>query len=478
MGAVLVGTVGWLLWSSGGSFDDEHAATPSTESSTKAVIAERVDPPLEVEPSAHEVETSSSMVEAPAPRAAPHVPRSERGDRDLAESLPPDWMPPPKEVGSVIVTARWRSNGEPIERLMVYLEPQDGRELFELDHAGFTDSGGTVRFEHVPTGHVWAWANAYGSQQGGAVVADGTLQLDMSIVDVCRIEGVVLDPERRPVSGAEIWDSKGDRFRTAPGRWPLAISDEQGAFECLGSNSRNEVYFATADEGPPSTPGYLRSCEVGATERLELRIGAPGESLKVSIVGPNGEAVGDAMVRLSFLDPEPPSDWFVSTGPGGAQCRVWFSKTRRSDATGAVEFRGLVSPSIYFLEARASGCAWNAEKLTLRADLAQPHVLRLHRGRTIEGRATLLGGLPAAGATIVASSWLGGQTAGPDELESRFDAISTRADADGCFRLSNVPIDECRVYANCDELYVYATLPAKPPGSMTWWSPLLDRTVR
>jgi len=162
------------------------------------------------------------------------------------------------------------------------------------------------------------------------------------------------------------------------------------------------------------------------TDWLALDIGADERCQKDVVLGdgyPVSGRVSDAATG------QPLAGAIVGEG-------AWFRRTATTDARGEYRLEGFGAPGVREVHVRASGYGAARREAPAPVDGVARLDFALQRGRAVSGRVVDDGGAPLAGAYVaaVASEF-------DDGGQQRTDWLSTRSDADGRYRLSDLAAD-------------------------------------
>ncbi len=235
------------------------------------------------------------------------------------------------------------------------------------------------------------------------------------------LEGWVRTRDGRPIVGAAVFDS-GDAKRVR------ARSDGDGRFRLTVSRDRRIAVVAG---------GFgWRSCAVPKAGDLEILLD-PADAVAGTVVDAAGKPLADA--RLAA----------VAFGPDGGLERVLGPRTA---ADGSFRFswlpkpwRGATTPTRLIAVKRGSGESAIVSADAVRAAGGKIVVLG---ARDVVGRVTRAGGVLSVDGTPIADAsvqavwghWDGGVTAPERDVFGLPESTAVRADADGRFRLRDVPL--------------------------------------
>lgn len=175
-----------------------------------------------------------------------------------------------------------------------------------------TESDGTFELDGVPIGpvHVWAgstssfWSSSDVVEVGAGAIASGVELVVRPIPPEHVIDVAVVDPEGKPVAGAEV------RFVRRGGRSPgegLGLADSRGRWRLIAEERVRHDLRARATEGE-LRPGRIEGVEPGSGE-VVITLGAP-RNLRVLVRDAEGAAIagarGRAIEHSSFGELEQP----------------------------------------------------------------------------------------------------------------------------------------------------------------------------
>ncbi|MCA8981392.1 MAG: sigma-70 family RNA polymerase sigma factor [Planctomycetes bacterium] len=217
---------------------------------------------------------------------------------------------------------------------------------------------------------------------------DVTLQLEPGV----DVSGRVLDRERRPVAGAEIWISNGLNRDTGS---VVARTDADGRY--LVRQLTDDCFVGARAEGhAPSGPEHVQYwTERGAPDgelELDLLLGGPAARVRGIVLDAQGRPVAGARVRVGSQDG---FDTFGPTGAEGPPPPVEVS----TDADGRFEATG-IAPGSVGIACRAEHHAVCAKQLEVAENETAFAELRLQRGAGVHGILTTPDGRPIPGATV------------------------------------------------------------------------------
>jgi uncharacterized GH25 family protein len=194
--------------------------------------------------------------------------------------------------------------GQPLPNAYVVLNMDASTAELSSDAAGgwrATDASGRFRFEGLPSGtYALETEGVRSSSQdpptvgrvhkGGIVLADGAAltDIDLRLAKAGTIEGLVLDPNGAPVSGANLF-LRGERGEMVSARYGPS-TDSTGRFECTGLSPGTYFVFARTQDlcSNESSPVALQGDD---SAHVELTL-QPSARLIVSVLDEHGNPIG------------------------------------------------------------------------------------------------------------------------------------------------------------------------------------------
>ena len=223
------------------------------------------------------------------------VPTESETARALASPpTPDDHAGSPATTGTLLVEVSWESDGSPAADVGLIAYPGGDVDRNRDARRVTTDGYGMVVLEELPPGPV-SLRGFRGGQSDGRITAGGQATARLVIPRGFDIEGVVVDPEGRPVPGAWVWIGR-------PGLGWLAgrhatTADEHGCFS-LRSVARDRTIGARAMGFGPAIAEELETRKVrpGEALLLELRLRGEGGTVAGRVLDPEGDPVEGARV--------------------------------------------------------------------------------------------------------------------------------------------------------------------------------------
>ncbi|QDV06024.1 ECF RNA polymerase sigma factor SigW [Planctomycetes bacterium Poly30] len=196
-----------------------------------------------------------------------------------------------------------------------------------LGHQGVTDEEGVALFADLPRGRYRvSLGPVSGPPTEVAVLEARTLSL--VIPDGVDVKGRVLAFDGTPVGGAHVY--RMDRFHHDAAQW-VATTGPSGQFEAADLASGVELLARAPGHQPTGGKRYGFSNRVrgvaGATQTIDLQLGALGHSLEGRVLGPDGQPAPFALVTIAV--DEDARNNLHGMEPG--------SLSREDDATGSTK---------------------------------------------------------------------------------------------------------------------------------------------
>jgi len=379
--------------------------------------------------------SSSGTEKAAADRAAP-LPApapSKAGEAAVAPDSPPETRQTAVEGGMarVRLIVRLSETGRPFPDAVVALLWKDATGARRRED-GRTDGRGVWEWAHPPGGRLLEVRVAGTTTTAPAskplkeaLEPDLDLEVKLWADPSGSIAGAVKDEQGRPVSGATVsgWngrDSRGQGGRGAGKPAAETRTDSEGRYE-LGGFGMEFTVFAEA-------PGLVsdRRYTGGFAESRRLEgidfILVPGYTLTGEVLGPGRRPVDDATVHLAL-----PDAWGSrrATAIPGVFLNRDFRFETRTDATGHFTIGGLFARDWQIQVHSTVAPPWEG---TLEPGQKEIRIV-LEGGFALEGRVLDWLGAPAEGAEVRLQ---------PEESTLPFVTRSTRTDARGRFRMTNL----------------------------------------
>ena len=363
----------------------------------------------------------------------------------------PDSAAAARQLGALIVLARWTADGTPAAGAGLVLEPAGGVHPQLHARSAATGPDGSARIEGLEPGP-WYVRSALGGQAGALVPEGAEETVVLQLPPGPALEGLVVDAEDRPVAGAGVWIAAD--LEPGPARI-RARTGADGSFSipCLG-NAR--LVGARAAGHGPSYAVHLEA-PAGSTEgplSVRLELGAAGGSLRGRVLAGNAPAAG-AVVEI---DPAPGKQTYFEDG------RTYDRPPRirlRADAAGEFAAEGL-EPGLLPMHARAAGWAPWSGFAEVVAGAPATLEIRLQPGVVLEGRVQLDAGEPAGAGLLV---WSGTPPA--------LAYTATRTAADGSYRLGGLPAGGFEAAVDGREAGVVRQPFESAAGQRLRWDPVL-----
>ena len=356
----------------------------------------------------------------------------------------------------VVGTVRERGTGAPIAgvKLHFYRPGEGSSTVVETDARGHFTSrslGGKARlwFSDVPKTHV----EIPHISDDNIAVPPGPGRFELKPIEIRRaappLRGVVRDQDGRPVPGATVayvWGEQSDagNYRVNA----TATTDAAGAF-ALGGIAPGAEVAVTARRKDRNTAGPV-TAKAGQAEELALRIDPSGTvAVAGRVLGPEGAPVSGAEVKLTAR--------VMEKGQFRGFHQVAFDETGSELTTATdgsfrspkeldrrdAEFRAEVTAPGY----EPGQSAWTAAGEGPVVALPDVTLVRSHGPREVAGRVEGPDGRPVARARVFQS--------GNGDRRSE-----TTTDAEGAFRLPDVPGGTALVFAEAPGFRLGGTIVA------------------
>ena len=363
-------------------------------------------------------------IDEPAAPDDPRVRVREEAAPAVKEPTSPASPAESPSTGSLEVRVVEESSGRPAQGILVTLSTATFGEPWDLPTGELTDADGVCGFDGLPPGRIGvqvARAGADGNHPYAypTIEADRATEVEFEVDPLHPVSGRVEDEYGRPVAGAEIWI--GAEMGPALHGSVAGITDDDGRFE-VEYVSRGQLVAATAEGHAPS-PCFLAEVLIDHGDVFVLVVTRQAGSVTGIVTNEMGEPLEDVRIALGDT-PRPRADVL----PNGQ--RPWSPLPRhvRTGADGRFVF-DFVEEGPVNVRARAVDHALTVQPIEVARGLTTDVALVLRRGGAIVGRVLDAGGEPSSGARI--------------RIEQPFAEplaqLRARADADGTFRLENVP---------------------------------------
>jgi hypothetical protein len=341
--------------------------------------------------------------------------------------------------------------GKPLGGVLTRLRAADAGMFWEghqLIQSRTSDAQGEVVFEGVPLGRFRVEGEAIGFASSliealEVRAAPGDMPFQLKLDPGARVAGRVVDADRRPVAGAELFLFRlnqeavfwGDYQPPFPSREPDAVSAADGSFAMLGIPLDDKsVMIGARAEGQVN--GFAKKVKAGMTEVTVILPRAL--SVRGRVLGKGDAPIADAHVSLTQKTPWGWDDQKASANTG---------------ADGSFVLEGL-APGQFLLHASAAGAEAEPLSLALDHELSDI-VLRLTEKPALVVKVTDPEGHPLAQSSVEASA---AQDTGGDSqnvvissegsfsyLQNPHWSSSVTTDAAGLARIYGAPSGELRI---------------------------------
>ncbi|MEW6741915.1 MAG: carboxypeptidase-like regulatory domain-containing protein [Planctomycetota bacterium] len=276
-----------------------------------------------------------------------------------------------------------------------------GRAEARLEVTQTTDANGGFAFAQVGLAgaSLGAEARGYVSQDlpGRSLQprdSEETVRVELRLVPALRVRGVVLDPLKQPIAGAEVvgWGVRSETIE----------SDTQGRFTLDDLDPADQLQLTAYH--PRYAPGRSDTFRVSeAPETVQIVLEMPG-SITGTVVGPANAPEAGVRVRL-----RPTFEWggggMRGGRGGGMRDLLWMSDPTPLQITGAdgrFAFAGL-APGRYSVSARNDRLVGDPVEVEVSTGQSHEVTLSTLPALAIAGRVTDRLGGPVAGARVNAA---------------------------------------------------------------------------
>lgn len=267
------------------------------------------------------------------------------------------------------------ATGKPVSGARVAVVSSQGQDRSDEVASAQADGLGAFEVRNVPAGgfRVVVTAEGYAPRAAGyeSFTANGYREMNVELMTEAKLSGAVTDDGGKPVKGAKVRATPlaiDGRGYASPGG-AEAVTDEQGRFVLRGLPQGFAELWCNAE-------GYFQPEAVGKlydvpSQDVAIRVVGTGR-IKVTVVGPDGKAVG--------------ADVQVHVNPPGERIGKWGGSAQLK-ADGTYEFTG-VPPGQYWVstvfDPRPAEQNPAAKPVTVEAGKAAEVKLVHHGGRSAD----------------------------------------------------------------------------------------------
>ncbi len=355
----------------------------------------------------------------------------------------------PDGLSRLVVRVTWERDGTPAEGIGLRVLPWDQPHPHQNVREGLTDAQGTWTLAPAPLGHVTAYSDR-GSADSADIVPGQTSEVALSIPPGTLVRGLVLDPDARPVPGADIWLSTyGNRTDGTI----VARSDTDGRFVLRDVGAWRSLNARAAGYAP--SPLVQLGEELPEELDVELRLGGPGATLRGLVLDAGGQPVADAYVLAGpehgFPGPDPR---IAGGGPPPLE--------RHTGPDGRFEVRDLPPGHVPVGVVARGHSPWQGG-------------VELAAGETHELRVELLPGALVSGTVRDGTGRvLGGARVMAGPRYAGIGWVETESDASGRYELRDLPLGSQQVRASLKGAGKDQRGLAIEPGQSYAWDPMLS----
>jgi hypothetical protein len=314
-----------------------------------------------------------------------------------------------------------------------------------------TGADGSVRLAGIAPGKV----GFYVDRGGGETVdlAGGEEKpIILKIPPGPNVAGVVVDPDGKPVAGADVWLSQYGNHDEGV---VVAKTDSLGEFKLRSVGSARSL-AARASGAAPSPASHIPEGKPGETLRMRLVLGGPGGVLRGSVKQTTGGPVAGATIRVSVPETG------IQTGPGASPPPPIMTHT---DDAGAFTVDGLRAGTNK-VEIRLAGLSpWSGAAEIVAGETFHLDV-GLERQAVVFGVIKMPTGEPAVDAFVGVGRY------------GDFLSSMTKTAADGSYRLDSLQPGSIKVVASIRNGGKAAATLECAEGQEVRWDPVLDVGLR
>ncbi len=342
---------------------------------------------------------------------------------DAASPLPePQGAASTLATGGLVLHAKYERDGAPAARVMIAVTCSGDPNPYASTRHVLTDSNGEVRLDELPVGSVLVQCSLAQAHLRSKILRDQTVEENLSIPPGGLVEGIVLDTERHPVSGAGIYLTGMILDSESEG----AIVTESDASGRFSIRDVNEIQYVGARlEGRAPSPLLQVFTGPGQTIAVELVLGSSPGVLEGGVETSEGEKIANARVRL---DPKRDRSLGFPKQMDSVPYRV------TADSAGRFRIADL-APGRYELQTASPGRAVATQPVEIVAGGVTRVLSRLLKSGRLVGTVKTSGGDPVERAAIHSKDFGGS-----------LDTFFIRSDAYGAFAIDSMPLGEIEVF--------------------------------
>ncbi len=359
------------------------------------------------------------------------------------------------EAGSLTVTVFWETTRSPAAGVEIFAGPADRKAGIEEARRATTGDDGIVRFLRLPLGPIHL-IGFRGGRAEAEVRAGEEAYAELVIPRGVDVEGIVVDPEDRPVSGAEVWIRRPGSRAWIASR-VAARTDAAGRF-ALRSIETDRSISARSEGFAPSVSEELSTRKVapGVPVRLTLRLRGEGGAIEGIVLNPDGAPIEGAMVLVG-------STSRYAQRADGSSAPVAPPQLTRTDASGTFLADG-VEAVLTELFVQASGYPVTATVVDVAPTGVTRARIRLQHGVVVEGTVKDAADNHLEGARIERAMLF-------DIRATAFPSPEVRTDAEGRYRIEPLLSGEIELQAypaDYEGGFAETRLDGKPGEVLTW----------
>jgi protocatechuate 3,4-dioxygenase beta subunit len=358
-------------------------------------------------------------------------------------------------------------DGQPVAgATVVAASSGGGAAMFVGSPSTTTDAEGAYTVDGVPPGdyHVTVDAAGFAHAEAGTdamkvtmPAEGGQLSLDVTLSAAGTVLGKVTDSRGEPVAGAQV-RTRADFGRMGRGGGGMGarmvtamntkadLTDAQGRFRLEGVPTATEWTVEVEAEDYVTTQTERLQLKPGEVKELELTLSG-GATLSGRVVGEGGAWARAARIRVGTLSADEAARPYLS---GWNVDRMLDPRSFSSDDEGRFTIPNIRPGRIVIKVEHPDYVTFYKRNVVLASDQRlENHQILLSRGEVVEGVVKGADGKPLANAMVIVTSRTSGrgdeEPAPAGSEESVEPSMNGQTDADGRFRVENIPPGEWNV---------------------------------
>ncbi len=377
--------------------------------------------PAQLQPPPTSVQRETAPLSPRAEPAATVAAVEARSDRQAVG------VPAAPTTGSLLVHVIWGDDKQPAAGVLVeaYRGGDDG--LFENLRAT-SDASGTVKFDEISPGRVWAVVQRGDSDWGQQrqIVAGQQLEVTVEVAAGLNAKGVVVDSKDRPIAGADVLVTGW----TGGEALSLTRTAADGTFYLRNISTHCHIGACAAGYGP--SPMRQFTASKGAEVEFRIVLADAGVALSGVVLDSRDRPVANAVVQAGS-----PEQKMHTLADGGNAIGPQAQRVH-TDAAGRFQFASVESGKLP-LSVRARGLAPWHQDVDLETGRPNEVTVRLLPGVTLVGTVHDAAGVTVGKAGINIGAW--------GDLGRR----SLHSDAGGAFHVDGLAPGELAIRVESDQ---------------------------